>query len=254
MTTVRELARTVLALSDPAQKIAAIRAAHSSLLSKPLHLGDEVELVTAPAPCAGIVSLKDMEKTKEASKEVMLLHAIAHIEYNAMNLYWDMLGRFPVDVPSSYYTDFSSIACEEATHFEALDSRLRSLGSSYGSLHVHTALSSALELTSSHVLDRLVLTSLVHEARALDSHSRLRAKFHSYNRDKHSAQLLDWIVASEVSHVRTGLQWFRHFSPPDQKSCFQSTVRRVVGPLRPPFNVPARTEAGFPQDWYLPGQ
>jgi uncharacterized ferritin-like protein (DUF455 family) len=251
MTTIRELAKTVLAHQHPLEKIASIRSAQSRVSSGVIPLGPEVELTCALPPCPQVVPLHEMTKPAPGlNKEVQLLHSIAHIEYNAMNLYWDMLGRFQVNVPYQYYLDFASVACDEADHFQALDARLHSLGSGYGQLQVHNALSSGLQATSSTVLDRLVLTSLVHEARALDSHKRLASKFNSFNSNKESVRLLDSIVQCELTHVHIGLKWFRHLVDGDAKTRFREIVRKVAGKLRPPFDVEARDKAGFPRDWY----
>ena len=251
MSTVRELARSVLSAQHTQAKVASTRIAHTHLSAlSPLLLGPSLPLSLSPPPSSLVLPLQRLP-VQHSNKEVSLLHALAHIEYNAINLYWDMLGRFELpNVPREYYTDFASVALDEADHLEALEKRLQVLGCGYGQLGVHNGLMAGLEASSSSVLDRIALTALVHEARALDSRQRLISKLNSFNGDKESARLLEWIVNCEVKHVRIGLKWFRHFAGNEGKQRFQETVKRLVGRLRPPFDHTSRAEAGFPRDWY----
>ena len=250
MGTIRELSKSILSARSPADKISTVRSAYQLLASHPtLPLGPSLPLHPAPPPSVQVHPLPQLPP-QHTNKEIALLHAVAHIEYNAINLYWDMLGRFELNVPSEYYTDFAKVACDEADHLEALDSRLQVLGSGYGLLGVHNALMTGLEATAGSVLDRIVFTALVHEARALDSRQRLISKLNSYNSDKQSARLLEWIVNCEVQHVRVGVKWFRYFAQKDAKATFKEAVKRLVGRIRPPFDHDGRQEAGFPKDWY----
>ena len=251
MSTVRELARSVLSAQHTQAKVSSARTAYRHLLAlSPRLLGPPVPLALSPPPSSLVLPLQRLP-LQHSNKEISLLHALAHIEYNAINLYWDMLGRFELDnIPDEYYVEFASVACDEADHLEALDKRLQALGSAYGQLGVHNALITGLEASSSSVLDRIALTALVHEARALDSRKRLVSKLNSFNNDKESTRLLEWIVDCEVKHVRVGLKWFRHLAGKEGKQRFRETVKRLVGRLRPPFDHMSRAEAGFPRDWY----
>lgn len=176
-----------------------------------------------------------------------LLHAVAHIEYSAVNLALDHVHRFR-GLPAEYYRAWTRVAREEVHHFELVRARLVSLGTDYGALPAHDELWRMAERTSGDVLDRMALVARYHEARGLDASPRLRDKLRGVG-DHASAAALEVIVRDEVSHVALGDRWFRHacaargLAP---EVTFLELLRRYdVPPPRPPFNREARRAAGF---------
>ncbi len=185
-----------------------------------------------------------------------LLHALAHIELNAIDLAFDIIARFASpDLPHGFYDDWIGVGDDEARHFLMLCNRLGDLGCTYGDLPAHDGLwESALD-TKCDLLARLAIVPLVHEARGLDvtpqTVTRLRR-----NGDEETAQLLDIIYNDEINHVKAGSDWFYWLCEQQNKvpeATFQAlVVTYFKGQLKPPFNVPARTEAGLPEGFYTP--
>lgn len=186
---------------------------------------------------------------------VYLLHSLAHIEINAVEIAWDTIIRFSHRrLPSEFYCDFLSIAADEARHFNMLCDRLKLHNSYYGAIPGHDNLWSTADKTSEDVLARVAAIQLVQEPRALDSAERLVNKFEAYN-DKESAKLMRLICEEEIRHVQIGMNWFtsiclEHNLEP--KKQFRDIVKKYVGIIPPPFNVDARKSAGMEGDWYLP--
>jgi uncharacterized ferritin-like protein (DUF455 family) len=176
-----------------------------------------------------------------------LLHAVAHIEYSAVNLALDHAHRFR-GLPADYYRGWTRVAREEARHFELVRDRLRALGSDYGAFPAHDELWRMAERTSGDVLDRMALVARYHEARGLDASPRLRDKLGGVG-DHASAAALEVIVREEVSHVALGDRWFRHACAArslEPAATFLALLARYdVPPPRPPFNREARLAAGF---------
>jgi len=189
---------------------------------------------------------------------VHLLHAIAHIEYSAVQMYCDTAARFAREpwVPLELLRDCLRIAADEATHFGWLDARLRALGSRYGALPAHDGLWKDAVATKDCLASRLVVLPLVAESRALDSEERLVAKLRSVG-DHASARIVGRICSEEVAHVATGVRWFRWLCERDGErdpgERFRALARRLVhAPLPRPLNDVARERAGLPRDWYEP--
>jgi len=185
-----------------------------------------------------------------------LLHGLAHIELNAIDTAWDTVLRFSKQrrMPFQFYVDFSSIASDEARHFELLCQRLQSKESFYGAIPAHVGIWDGAEKTKADFLGRLTVIQLVQEPRALDSWERLMEKFKSQS-DKESSKLMDVICREEIDHVRKGLYWFQYLCNElklDPVATFHEKASAYVGIVPPPFNFEARTEAGMSQDWYLP--
>lgn len=186
---------------------------------------------------------------------VALLHALAHIELNAIDLAWDIIARFAeTDLPRAFVTDWLKVAEEEAKHFLMLDQRLQALGSHYGALPAHDGLWEAAQETEHDLLARLAVVPMVLEARGLDVTPAMIEKLRAVD-DTASAEVLEIIYKEEIGHVATGQRWFAHFCQqrglkPEQT--FQTLVRRHFrGQLKQPFNVPARDEAGVHAGYYL---
>jgi uncharacterized ferritin-like protein (DUF455 family) len=202
---------------------------------------------------------RDMPKRKAGGnqeKRVALLHALAHIELNAIDLAWDIIARFgTADTPRAFFDDWVKVGEEEAIHFSLLRARLKELDTDYGDLPAHDGLWQAAEETSHDLLARLAIVPLVLEARGLDVTPATIADFRRAG-DEASAAILDRIYHDEIGHVAAGMRWFHHFAEVaglDPKQAWQERVRRhFKGTLKPPFNDAARTDAGFDPDFYRP--
>ena len=185
---------------------------------------------------------------------IALIHALAHIELNAIDLAWDMLCRFGSGMPPGFSRDWLSVASDEAKHFRLLSKRLTSLGSHYGALPAHDGLWAAAGRTAHDVLARLAVVPLVLEARGLDVTPGMIARLRMAG-DGRSARILSLIAREEIRHVRTGWLWFddvarrRGLVP---KAAFAELVRlHHAGRIKPPFNIQARAQAGLSEDFYL---
>lgn len=152
-----------------------------------------------------------MPKRGRAGSErsrIALLHALAHIEYIAIDLAWDTAGRFGPVMPSGFTDDFVSVAADEAMHFALLDRRLRGLGSHYGALPAHAGLDEAAIDTAGDVAARLAVVPQVLEARGLDVTPQTVARLAAAG-DHRSAAILTRIYHDEIRHVGVGNRWFR---------------------------------------------
>ena len=191
-----------------------------------------------------------------AEKRVALLHALAHIELNAIDLAWDIIARFATtETPRGFFDDWIKVGEEEAIHFSLLQARLVDLGAHYGDLPAHDGLWQAAEETAQDLLARLAIVPLVLEARGLDVTPATIVDFRRAG-DEPSAAILDRIYRDEIGHVAAGMRWFRHFAEEaglDAKQAWQERVRRhFKGTLKPPFNDDARRDAGFDPEFYRP--
>jgi uncharacterized ferritin-like protein (DUF455 family) len=189
-------------------------------------------------------------------KRIALLHALAHIELNAIDLAWDIIARFgTAETPRAFFDDWVKVGQEEAIHFSLLQARLVELGAQYGDLPAHDGLWQAAEETAHDLLARLAVVPLVLEARGLDVTPATIADFNRAG-DEQSAAILERIYRDEIGHVAAGTRWFRHFAEAagfDPKQAWQDRVRRhFKGTLKPPFNDAARSEAGFDPEFYRP--
>jgi uncharacterized ferritin-like protein (DUF455 family) len=185
-----------------------------------------------------------------------LLHALAHIELNAVDLAWDLLARFAApDLPRQFYDDWVAVAAEEALHFTLLARRLGEFGRAYGDLPAHDGLWEAAEATAGDFLARLAVVPLVLEARGLDVTPAITARLDAAG-DRDSAAILRRILADEINHVRVGRRWFEHVcrrAGEDPAAAFRDRVRRYFrGELKPPFNREAREAAGLSPAYYEP--
>lgn len=180
---------------------------------------------------------------------IALLHALAHIELNAIDLALDIVARFAtVRVPLSFFDGWMQVAFEEAKHFGLLSDRLATLGAAYGDLPAHDGLWQAATDTMNDLNARLAIVPLVLEARGLDITPSLMAKMLEAG-DRESAAILDIIYTDEKKHVAIGAKWFRFFCARDRVDPavrFRELVRaNFRGQLKPPFNERARAAAGM---------
>jgi uncharacterized ferritin-like protein (DUF455 family) len=181
------------------------------------------------------------------SGRVRLLHAIAHIEFNAINIALDAVYRFR-DMPAKYVDDWLLVASEEAQHFQLLQQALRQRGSDYGAFPAHRGLWDMVCRTRHTALHRMALVPRVMEARGLDVTPALIEKFQQFDDDQ-AVAILQRIYRDEIGHVRIGDYWYRELcrqAGVDAEATFRELLQRYMGgKLRGPFNWPARIEAGF---------
>ena len=183
-----------------------------------------------------------------------LLHALAHIELNAIDLAWDIIARFTdLSLPRDFYDDWLRVAEEEAKHFLLLNDRLAVLGGAYGDFPAHDGLWQAAAATAHDLLARLAVVPLVLEARGLDVTPAMISKLRAVG-DEDSARVLEIIYEDEIGHVAVGKRWFDHIAQgrgEDPKTAWQNLVQRYFkGSLKPPFNEAGRDAANFPFDFY----
>jgi uncharacterized ferritin-like protein (DUF455 family) len=180
----------------------------------------------------------------------MLVHALAHIEFNAVNLALDALWRFP-SMPTAYYTDWLRVAKEEAFHFSMLAAHLNTLGHAYGDYPAHDSLWEMVEKTRGDILARMALVPRTLEARGLDAIPPLRAKIAQAG-DLAAAAILDIILRDEIGHVEIGNRWYGylcHQRELDPRPTYDELAARYQAPLlKGPFNIGARRLAGFSED------
>jgi len=178
---------------------------------------------------------------------IALLHSLAHIEFNAINLALDAVYRFR-DMPPDYVTDWLSVARDEGEHYLLVASRLEELGSYYGELNAHSGLWDMARRTDHDVLVRMALVPRILEARGLDVAPPMIKKLRAQG-DTDSADILQRIYTDEITHVEIGNRWFRYIC--DLRNLDGAAVFRdlLAGPssayLRSPFNDEARLQAGF---------
>ena len=208
------------------------------------------ELVVAGYPTfLNFVAPKDLPRRRLRSPlgKVALLHSIAHIEFNAINLALDAVYRFQ-QMPSRYYSDWLKVAADEARHFQLLQARLNQVGSSYGEFPVHSGLWEMAENTAHDVLVRMALVPRVMEARGLAVTPGMISKLEEI-KDSESAQILQLIWEEEIQHVSIGSHWFQYLCQ-QRNICPETTYLRLLnqyfsGRLRGPLHQEARLQAGF---------
>lgn len=178
------------------------------------------------------------------------VHAIAHIEFNAINLAWDAVARF-IDMPEDFFSDWIAVADDEARHFELLVARLGALGHGYGDFDAHDGLWEMARSTAGSCLERMALVPRVLEARGLDVTPAMISRLLAVG-DGDTAAILDLILREEVAHVAAGSRWFHwccERDGVDPVTTFETLLRRHARPaLREPFNQDARRSAGFSGD------
>jgi len=252
MTSLRQQCLAALAASNPNDKLAMVSALASANIAP-----DADELLAEPAGLPGrpprplMVAPKDVPQRSLGSVEgrAALLHALAHIEFNAINLALDAVWRF-AGMPEQFYRDWLKVAIEEAYHFRLLRDRLVALGFVYGDFPAHDGLWEMAEKTKRDVLARLALVPRTLEARGLDASPPIRAKLAGAG-DMESAAILDIILRDEIGHVAIGNHWYHHVCEQrglDPVRTYSELAEQHRAPrLRGPFNLEARRAAGFEQ-------
>jgi uncharacterized ferritin-like protein (DUF455 family) len=204
---------------------------------------------------------KDMPKRSTSKKgQIALLHAVAHIELNAIDLAWDMVARFGEEVTVGhrlswqFLDDWVRVGDEEAKHFLLLSDRLETLGAQYGDLPAHDGLWEAAYETKDDLLARLVIVPMVLEARGLDVTPKMTDRLKKSG-DQASADILGVIFEEEIGHVEIGTRWFHalcHKMAHNPERVFQDRLSKYFkGSLKPPFNIEARDLAGLPKAFYM---
>lgn len=189
-----------------------------------------------------------------AEGRVAMIHALAHIELNAIDLALDVVARFCGErVPRSFFDGWMGVATDEAKHFRLLSARLEELGSFYGALPSHDGLWQAVEATAHDLTSRLAIVPLVLEARGLDVTPSLLVKLREVG-DHRTAGILHIIYEDEKTHVAVGAKWFRFLCARqgiDPAMRFREIVRACFrGEVKAPFNDRARAEAGLTPTFY----
>jgi uncharacterized ferritin-like protein (DUF455 family) len=186
---------------------------------------------------------------------IALLHALAHIELNAIDLAWDIVARFTdADLPKAFYDDWVGVALDEAHHFLDLDRLLASMDSGYGCLPAHDGLWQAAIKTASDLKARLAIVPMTLEARGLDTTPATIEKLRR-NGDEASGDVLAVIADDEVRHVAAGVRWFRYLCTREDiapELHYHTLIRQHFGGLKPPFNDELRGRAGMAPEFYGP--
>lgn len=189
---------------------------------------------------------------------IALLHAVAHIELNAIDLAWDLIARFgpaagAAGMPREFFDDWCRVAADEARHFALLSARLADLGAAYGDLPAHDGLWEAAQTTADDLLARLAVVPLVLEARGLDVTPGMIDKLRRAG-DEASAEILEVIYREEITHVAAGERWFAWLCRRQGRApgvAWEALVgQHFKGVLKPPFNDEARRAAGMSPDVY----
>lgn len=243
-----------LRLAGPGAKLAATSQAARDFVAGLLAIDADApppEAIAAPGrpQRPHLVSPRQLPQRGLGSTEgrLALLHAVAHIEFNAINLAWDAVYRFR-GMPFDYYRDWIGVAADEARHFSLLQSRLAELGGAYGDFDAHDGLWEMAVKTADSCLARMALVPRVLEARGLDVTPGMIARLRDVG-DAQSAAILEIILREEVAHVAAGSRWFAHCckrAGRDPDVTFAALVaEHVRGAIKGPFNVDARLAAGF---------
>lgn len=261
LTDIATAARAVLLTADARTKAAAGREAAAAWRAGTLAMPAAIDLPARPArpaepPLLPPRAVRKRKITAAPAGRIALLHALAHIELNAVDLSWDAIARFPdAGFPRAYVDDWVRVADEESKHFLLLADRLVALGSRYGDLPAHDGLWRAAAETMDDPLARHAVVPLVLEARGLDVTPAMIAKLRAVG-DDDSAAILQVVYDDEIGHVAVGKRWFDHLCIRrglEPVSTWQDVVRaRFRGGVKPPFNVPAREAAGFSSAFYGP--
>ena len=263
--TLLDAAASVLFAAEPGAKTAAAETADRLRLAG-APLGHEPALPNRPSrplrPALVAPGAAPKRRLGSAEGRAVFLHAIAHIEFNAIDLAFDMAARFTGAVaaagldPASFAADWIQIGGEEARHFRLLEDRLAELGVAYGDFPAHDGLWQAADDTKHDPLARLAIAPLILEARGLDVTPDMAERLRAAGDDR-SAAALETIYGEEIGHVACGKRWFdklcaaRNLLPDEEFHRLRKL--HFAGILKPPFNHDARAQAGLSRTFYEPG-
>lgn len=248
----RAAALHALCLPNPDQKVWAVQAIDKQLdqvdPNQHLSMPESASIPGRPnrPELVGPFKVKQRSVHTEQGRAA-LIHSLAHIEFNAINLALDMIWRFP-GMPSEFYEDWLIIAKEEAYHFSLLSRHLHGMGYAYGDFPAHDGLWEMAQRTTDNLLARLALVPRTLEARGLDASPVVRTKLANAN-DTEAAQIIDIILRDEIGHVAIGNKWYRYLCQKenlDPVAHYADMARIYRAPrLKGPFNIEARLAAGF---------
>ncbi len=262
--TLAQMAVDVLTTADGRAKTAksrdyAARWFAARAADRPIPVGRaDPPLRPARPDAPALLDPRDVPRRRPGSPEgrIALLHAVAHIELNAVDLHWDIIPRFAhIEMPPGFYDDWVKAADEESKHFNLMCDCLEAAGSYYGALPAHAGMWRAAEDTVADLPGRLAVVPMVLEARGLDVTPGMIEVFRKAGA-KDAVAALETIYAEEVGHVAYGSKWFHYLCGAggiDPTPEFHRLVRRYFkGALKPPFNEEKRAEAGLAPDFYWP--
>jgi uncharacterized ferritin-like protein (DUF455 family) len=254
MTDLHTAAKACLDAADPADKLRLTSNAWQAFLAGELR-ADPCSPPPEPIGAPGrpekprLVNARKLPQRGLGSAEgrIALVHAVAHIEFNAINLAWDAVYRYR-GKPDDYYRDWASCANDEARHFALLSGRLAELGHAYGDFDAHDGLWQMAEKTADNDTARMALVPRVLEARGLDVTPGMIERLRQHG-DERTVAVLEIILREEVAHVAAGTRWYHHCCERDgiePVDTFFRLIRDYMGvDLRGPFNRRARLDAGF---------
>ena len=257
----RQSALNWLTTDDPQRKVEGVIGLQNAYTEQQVSLNPQIKMGTeaiAGRQLPGRPSKPELVSPLAVKKRAMntvegraaLIHALAHIEFNAINLALDAVWRF-ADMPTQYYVDWLKVAAEEAYHFSLVNTHLKTFGYEYGSFLGHNSLWEMVERTQEDVLARMALVPRTMEARGLDASPPLRNKLAQAG-DMAAAEIIDIILRDEIGHVAVGNTWYNWLCKQRQLqpiSTFESLCQQYNAPkLRPPFNMDARRQAGFSEE------
>ncbi|MDF7775742.1 ferritin-like domain-containing protein [Sphingomonas sp. AOB5] len=259
MTSLAQACRTVLTTAEPRAKVKAARAAALDWRLGRLDHRFDVAMPDRPArpDRPELLPPNRMPKRGKGSEHgrIALIHALAHIEFAAIDLAFDMAGRFGEAFPRAFADDWMRVGAQEAIHFALLERRLVALGSHYGALPAHDGLWDAAAATANDVLGRIAVVPMVLEARGLDVTPATIERFSAVG-DSTTARILTRILDDEVHHVRAGTRWFESVCSAEKlepEATWQHLVTRYYrGLIKAPFNDSARESAGLTRKYYQP--
>ena len=252
MTCLRSHALTLIVLRDADEKALALRQWPEHLVLDKQARWREPEGLPGRSDRPRLLPPREVPQRAVGSPEgrAGLIHALAHIECNAMDLALDVIWRFP-DMPENFYRDWLKVAREEALHFSLLHEHLQAMGYRYGDFDAHDGLWEMCEKTATDITARMALVPRTLEARGLDATPLIQARLRKVGTPdaKRVIEILDVILREEIGHVEIGNRWYRWLCQGqrlDPVAHYKMLVQRHRAPrLRPPFNTEARQAAGF---------
>ena len=248
----------VLQTADPVAKVMAAR--HAAREWRLGRLADDFSGTMPDMPARPdhpvLMRPRDMPRRGKGTsvpRRIALIHALAHIEFVAIDLAFDMIGRFGSQFPREFTDDWMRVGAEESMHFILLDRRLRDQGSFYGALPAHDGLWDTAKETAHDAAARLAIVPMVLEARGLDVTLDTVERFKQQGDDR-TAKVLSRIYQDEINHVSYGTKWFefacRRINLVPHEHWRQLVKTHIKGGLKPPFNDSARQTAGLTRDYY----
>ncbi len=247
-------AHRIILLNDVRSKCEATQRLHEQFDDCDFHHDAEVKTIDCPGYPSQLTLVAPRELKRRGMQSQLgrntLLHAVAHIEFNAINLALDAAYRFR-NQPQDFYRDWLSIAADEARHFRLLQDYLQAHDCDYGDYPAHNGLWEMAVQTQDDIVARMALVPRVLEARGLDVTPGMIQRLEGVN-DQAAVDILKIIYQDEIQHVYTGSKWFKHQCHQlslEPRSTFELMVdTHLHGQLRGPFNLAARLKAGFDEE------